>query len=209
MTSLQGCQSIGEHFNCMAEVDRTVPAQTQQRYVRTDTKCSTSGGAIATPTTTRGDQYIVNNNSQTNCTSTPIYETIVLNQDQRDAAYQKCRNNLSNQKLSSAQEPYRGSVSNSNVAYIQRQDAQRAKCDSIKDNDAFLACMREARPPSAPLQPRQEFTDAEWKAKVEKAKQVQTELLKKKRAAEDSCLSSGLTPNTPDFSKCVYKESNK
>lgn len=98
ITSLQGCQSLGDHFNCMAEVDRTVPAQTQQRYVRTDTKCSTSGGAIATPTTTRGDQYIVNNNSQTNCTSTPIYETIVLNQPQRDAAYQQCRSRIGSQR---------------------------------------------------------------------------------------------------------------
>ena len=102
LTLLMGCQSLGDHFNCMAQVDRTVPAQTQQRYVRTDTKCSTSGGAIATPTTTRGDQYIVNNNSQTNCTSTPIYETIVLNQSQRDAAYQQCRNGISSQRSSAS-----------------------------------------------------------------------------------------------------------
>ena len=97
---LGGCQSLGDHFNCMAQVDRIIPAQTQQRYVRTDTKCTSSGGAIATPTTTRGDQYIVNNNGQTNCTSTPIYETIVLNQPQRDAAYQQCRSNTSSQRNS-------------------------------------------------------------------------------------------------------------
>lgn len=28
---------------------------------------------------------------------------------------------------------------------IKKRDAQRAKCDLIKDNDAFLACMRSAR----------------------------------------------------------------
>jgi hypothetical protein len=95
---LSGCQSLGDHFNCLAQVDRTVPAQTQQKYVKTVTNCSSSGGAIATPTTTRGDQYIVNNNSQTNCTSTPIYETIVLNQSQRDSAYQQCRNGVNNQR---------------------------------------------------------------------------------------------------------------
>jgi hypothetical protein len=103
---LAGCQSLGDHFNCMAQVDQTVPAQTQQRYVRTDTKCSTSGGGIATPTTTRGDQYIINNNSQTNCTSTPIYETIVLNQPQRDAAYQQCRGGINNQRAMQQSQAY-------------------------------------------------------------------------------------------------------
>jgi hypothetical protein len=114
---LVGCQSMGDHFNCLAQVDRTVPAQTQQKYVRTDTKCSTSGGAIATPTTTRGDQYIVNNNSQTNCTSTPIYETIVLNQSQRDFAYQQCRNSISNQRASQQSYDYSGSNNQPSLGY--------------------------------------------------------------------------------------------
>ena len=86
---LTGCQSLGEHFNCMAEVDRAVPAQTQQRYLRTDTKCTKSNeqslgagmGTIYNPS--QGD---------VNCSSVPIYETIILNQTQRDAAYQQCRN---------------------------------------------------------------------------------------------------------------------
>ena len=86
---LSGCQSMGDHLNCQAEVERTVPAQTQQRYLRTDTKCVRSnqqslGGGMGT----------INNPSMgdVNCSSVPIYETIVLNQAQRDAAYQRCRN---------------------------------------------------------------------------------------------------------------------
>jgi hypothetical protein len=123
---LGGCQSLGDHFNCMAEVDRTVPAKTQQRYVRTDTKCSTSGGAIATPTTTRGDQYIVNNNSQTNCTSTPIYETIVLNQPQRDAAYQQCRSGINNQRVST--QPYQPTLTPSQNCVSKKTDAEYNAC---------------------------------------------------------------------------------
>ena len=103
---LGGCQALGDHFNCMAQVDRTVPAQTQQVYVRTDTKCNSSGSGIATPTTTRGNQYVINSDRETNCSSVPIYETIVLNQAQRDTAYQQCRartgnaNNASGQTMS-------------------------------------------------------------------------------------------------------------
>ena len=85
---LGGCQSLGDHFNCMAQVDRIIPAQTQQYYVRTDTKCtSTSNGYVGGET-------------KTNCTSTPIYETVILNQPQRDAAYQQCRSNTSSQRNS-------------------------------------------------------------------------------------------------------------
>jgi hypothetical protein len=82
---LAGCQSLGEHFNCMAEVDRTLPAQTQQRFIRTDTLCK--------PTFPE---------SGTSCTSTPIYETIVLNQAQRDSAYQQCRGGINSQKLTAS-----------------------------------------------------------------------------------------------------------
>lgn len=96
---LAGCQSLGDHFNCMAEVDRTVPAQTQQRYVRTDTICNSTSSGLATPTTTRGNQYMVSGEGQTNCTSTPIYVTVVLNQAQRDAAYQQCRNGINIQRV--------------------------------------------------------------------------------------------------------------
>ena len=104
---LAGCQSLGEHFNCMDEVDRTVPAKTQQNYVRTDTKCSSTGSGIATPTTTRGDQYIVNTDRQTNCTSTPVYETVILNQPQRDEAYQRCRNRIAANNSAAAGPPPR------------------------------------------------------------------------------------------------------
>jgi hypothetical protein len=82
----------------MAEVDRTVPAQTQQRFLRTDTKCTSSSSGLATPTTTKGSQYIVSGSGETNCSSVPVYETIVLNQSQRDSAYQQCRNGVNNQR---------------------------------------------------------------------------------------------------------------
>ena len=97
---LVGCQSMGDHFNCMAEVDRTVPAQTQQRYIRTDTKCNSSSSGLVTPTTTQGSQYMAMGSGETNCTSTPIYQTIVLNQPQRDAAYQQCRSGINGQRAS-------------------------------------------------------------------------------------------------------------
>ena len=133
IASLQGCQSLGDHFNCMAEVDRTVPAQTQQRYVKTVTNCATSGGAIATPTTTRGDQYIVNNNSQTNCTSTPIYETIVLNQSQRDSAYQQCRNGISSQRASAS------SYSSGRGVYSQQEAQSMCASYGNKPNTSEMA----------------------------------------------------------------------
>lgn len=113
----------------MSEVDRTIPAQTQQRYVRTDTKCSTSGGSIATPTTTKGSQYIINNDSQTNCTSTPIYETIVLNQAQRDAAYQQCRSGITSQR--NAIQQYQA---------IPKTPSQN--CVSKKTDAEYNACLR-------------------------------------------------------------------
>ncbi|QWD69615.1 hypothetical protein [Polynucleobacter sp. UB-Siik-W21] len=77
----------------MAEVDKTVPAQIQQRYVRTDTKCTKSSEQSLTGPfgVSLGTVY---NPAQgdVNCSSIPIYENIVLNQAQRDAAYQQCRN---------------------------------------------------------------------------------------------------------------------
>lgn len=95
LVPLTACQSMGDHFSCMAEVDRTVPAQTQQRYIRTDTKCvrsneqSLGGGMGTIYNPAQGD---------INCSAIPIYETIVLNQAQRDAAYQQCRNRVGNQR---------------------------------------------------------------------------------------------------------------
>ena len=195
----------------MAEVDRTVPAQTQQRYVRTDTKCSSSGGGIATPTTTRGDQYIVNNNSQTNCTSTPIYETIVLNQPQRDAAYQQCRSGINNQRERQQNLTgltYDANPTNPSYGYqppspsnqkssevIRKYDQQRAKCDPIKDNDAFLKCMREIRQPSSslPTQP------------VNNSTQIPPKPLTAMEQAKAKCLDLGFKAGTESFGQCVLK----
>jgi hypothetical protein len=90
---LVGCQALQDNNYCWNQVNQQVPAQTQQRYIRTDTKCNTND-VIAT--TTKGSQYM--GNSTTNCTSTPVYETIVLNQAERDSAYQQCRDNLNNSR---------------------------------------------------------------------------------------------------------------
>lgn len=96
---LMGCQSMGDHYSCMAEVDRTVPAQTQQRYLRTDTKCVKSNEQTVTGAfgSTWGTVY---NPAQgdVNCSSTPVYETIILNQAQRDVAYQQCRGRVNSQR---------------------------------------------------------------------------------------------------------------
>jgi len=97
---LSGCQSLGEHYNCMAEVDRLVPAQTQQRYIRTDTKCTSSGTGYQT----FSNRYA--SSGETNCESTPIYETIVLNQTERDAAYQRCRSGINSQRTQQQNQIY-------------------------------------------------------------------------------------------------------
>jgi hypothetical protein len=165
----------------MDEVDRAVPAQTQQRFVRADTKCTSSGSGIATPTTTRGDHYIVNTDRQTNCTSTPVYETIILNQAQRDVVYDQCRRRINSQKAAS----------------------------NMNQQTSAVLPTSQGRPTNSPPQQLQPFTDAEWKAKIDKNKQIQAEILRKKRAAEDVCLGMGLTINTQDFSKCVSKETRK
>lgn len=91
---LSGCQSLNEHLTCINEVDRLFPAKTEQRFVKTDYTCSVSSSGIISPTTTRGGQYIVNSDKQTTCESNPIYETVILNQSQRNDAYDSCRNRL-------------------------------------------------------------------------------------------------------------------
>jgi hypothetical protein len=91
---LTGCQSMGEHFTCLDEANRIT--RTEQRFVRTETKCvrsdqqSLGGGQGTIYNPGRGD---------VNCTSTPIYETVILNQSERDAVYQNCRNRINNQNL--------------------------------------------------------------------------------------------------------------
>jgi hypothetical protein len=134
----------------MAEVDRIVPAKTQQRYVSTDTRCTGSGSGLIT----------------TNCTSTPVYETIILNQAERDTAYNQCRARTSSQS------------------------------GNVNKNSQFT-------PPTP--QPRLDFSEEEWNAKVEKNKQTQAEVLRQKFIAENNCLRIGLTPNTSDFNRCVLR----
>lgn len=93
---LSGCQVIQNSLQCSDFVNQQVPAQTQQRYVRTDTQCNTQD-AIAT--TTKGSQYL--GSSQTNCSSKPIYETIILNQAERNVVHQQCMNNYRAQQNNS------------------------------------------------------------------------------------------------------------
>ncbi len=81
---LSGCQSMGEHFTCLDEANRIT--RTEQRYVRTETKCVEGRTAFGVPS------------GSVNCTSTPIYEAVILNQSERDSVYQNCRNRVSNQK---------------------------------------------------------------------------------------------------------------
>ena len=120
----------------MAEVDKRVPAQTQQRYVRTDTKCTSSSSGFAAPTTTRGTQYMLSGDGQTDCTSTPVYETVVLNQSERDAAYQSCRGNINNQRSSVA----------ATVPYQQFNDAEwQDKVNKNKDNKTFVESMKKMK----------------------------------------------------------------
>jgi hypothetical protein len=109
---LGGCQSLGEHFRCLNEVDGVVPAQTQQKLIRTDTLCK--------PTfPERG----------TACTHTPVYETIVLNQPQRDAAYQQCRNRVTTNANAAAPAvpPQRGQKLSPNTPFCKHL----AKSDGI------------------------------------------------------------------------------
>ena len=129
---LTGCQSIGDHLNCQAEVDRTVPAQTQQRYLRTDTKCVRSGQQSL-----GGGMGTINNPSMgdVNCSSVPIYETIVLNQPQRDAAYQACRNNVSNQRVSNSYYS-QNSPSNYTPSLKTKYSADTPYCKGIADKNS-------------------------------------------------------------------------
>lgn len=103
MISLQGCQSMGDHYSCLAEVDRTVPAQTQQKYVRTDTKCVQSGYKTLTGPFGGNMGTVASDKGDVNCSSVPIYETIVLNEAQRDSAYQQCRGRVNSQRNTAQQ----------------------------------------------------------------------------------------------------------
>jgi len=121
---LTGCQTMGDHFQCLSEVDKQVPAQTQQRYIRTDTKCNTQDMMAST---TKGSQYL--GSSTTNCTSTPIYETIVLNQAQRDSVYQQCISKAKNNRNQTNQ-PALGIPSD---------------CNAYQDQE-FVSCMKSKHP---------------------------------------------------------------
>ena len=78
---LSGCQSINNHVQCEKYMNEQVPAITQQKYVRTETKCSTKVDITLLPE---------QGNRVTTCTTEPIYETVALNETQRRSVYDKC-----------------------------------------------------------------------------------------------------------------------
>lgn len=90
---LSGCQGFLQHMAnhdaCLSQVDRSIPPQVQQRYLRTETKCSSSG--VINQNNRLNPSY--STSGQTDCVSTPIYEYIILNQSQRDFAYNQCMSN--------------------------------------------------------------------------------------------------------------------
>ena len=129
-----GCQTMGNHFDCMAEVDRTVPAKIEKKFIRTDTKCVQSnettvrdsfGNSWGTVPSSRGD---------INCSSTPIYENIILNQPQRDSAYRNCRNRLGN---SSQRKPIGKSV------YSLKEAEEACTSATVKDSENYKRCVAE------------------------------------------------------------------
>lgn len=87
---MTGCQSFGNYIKCSNEVDARMPAVTEQRYVRTETKCHTSG---TSGTVSRSGDVSIDGTTTT-CSSYPVYETVTLNQHERDAAIQSCVGSL-------------------------------------------------------------------------------------------------------------------
>lgn len=199
-----GCQSLGEHYNCMAEVDRLVPAKTQQKYIRTDTKCVKSNeqsyqitggytGTVYNPA--KGD---------VNCSSVPIYETVVLNQQERDLAYQQCRAKSTSQYESKPFVPAAYTTGNKNgVQPYTIEDAQRECKKSNPSADSLQNCINVLTKGNATPQPKPELSN------LDKNKQNQIELLKRKRNAEDGCISNGFTPGSRAFNQCVNDKLSK
>ncbi len=87
---LYGCESVGRHFQQLSEcngfVDSKIPPKYVSVYVRTDTSCRSSGSINST--TLRGDQYTTS--GSTNCTSTPVYQTVEENSFERNALRNEC-----------------------------------------------------------------------------------------------------------------------
>ena len=81
ITMLVGCQAMGDHFSCLNQINQTVPEQTTQVYVRTETKCK------------QNFPY-----NEMICNAVPIYDTVVTNQAQRDAAMDQCKSGINNQR---------------------------------------------------------------------------------------------------------------
>ncbi len=74
LTSCAGLAAYGRAVNeCNSEVDRVAPAQYEKKYVQSKTSCDTSLSG-----------------RQMDCTTTPVYETIVRNQQRRDALHRSC-----------------------------------------------------------------------------------------------------------------------
>ena len=107
---LYGCQGFLQHMAnhdaCQTQVDRTIPPQIEQRYLRTETTCTSSGSI--------NQNYTLNpsysTSGQTNCVSKPIYQYIVLNQAQRDIAYNQCMSNSNARQSATYQANVKSSI---------------------------------------------------------------------------------------------------
>lgn len=123
---------MGEHFTCLDEANRIT--RTEQRFVRTETKCvrsdqqSLGGGQGTIYNPGRGD---------VNCTSTPIYETVILNQSERDSVYQNCRNRITNQNSNLQNNKVITNSNTQNTSSKQKLSADTPFCQALLKSDGI------------------------------------------------------------------------
>lgn len=91
---ISGCQTVRNAVYCSNKVDKEIPPITELRYVRTDTVCTNSG----TSGKVRENGNISIDSSTTSCKSSPVYETVTLNESQRAEANKRCMNFLDTQQ---------------------------------------------------------------------------------------------------------------
>lgn len=85
---LTGCQAMGRHFKYMGECDKEVaniiPPNLVQKIARYETHCSGGGSGTV-------DRFgSVSTRNSSNCTTTPIYETVDLNYQKRIQLRNEC-----------------------------------------------------------------------------------------------------------------------
>lgn len=85
---LTGCEAMGRHFRYMSECDKEVaskvPPRLVQQIARYETNCSGRGSGTV-------DRFgSVSTRNSSDCTTTPIYETVDLNYQQRIQLRNEC-----------------------------------------------------------------------------------------------------------------------